>query len=85
MGIERPSWELLNKVCMYVCMYVLQDLTDFNTAHNKRLSSIAIEEGGATLPKLKRRRVSQNVSFKEGHEIINPGKTLLCPLLYELL
>ena len=23
MGIVKPSWELLNKVCIYVCMYVI--------------------------------------------------------------
>ncbi|XP_028417749.1 nuclear inhibitor of protein phosphatase 1-like isoform X2 [Dendronephthya gigantea] len=50
----------------------LKDLTDFNTAHNKRLSSIAIEESGTALPKLKRRRVSTGISFKDGYEIINP-------------
>lgn len=54
----------------------LDDLTEFNTAHNKRISSLGIEEGSANLAgvtSLKRkRRSSLSVAFREGEEIINP-------------
>ncbi len=29
MGIEKPSWELLNKVCMYVCINLWHFNFDF--------------------------------------------------------
>lgn len=55
-----------------------QDLTEFNTAHNKRITSLGIEEGSTNLAgvtSLKRkRRASSSVAFREGEEIINPGK-----------
>lgn len=54
----------------------LDDLTEFNTAHNKRISSLGIEEGSTKLTgvtSLKRkRRSSLSVQFREGEEIINP-------------
>jgi len=69
-----------------------QDLTEFNTAHNKRISSLGIEEGSANLAgvtSLKRkRRSSLSVAFREGEEIINPGNkyfyynATVCPLLW---
>ncbi|XP_031556932.1 nuclear inhibitor of protein phosphatase 1-like [Actinia tenebrosa] len=54
----------------------LDDLTEFNTAHNKRLASIGLDESGGTLgslSKLKRKRKSSTgVSFRDSEEIINP-------------
>ncbi|CAH3173274.1 unnamed protein product [Porites lobata] len=54
----------------------LDDLTEFNTAHNKRITSLGIEEGGNNLggvTSLKRKRKrSLSVAFREGEEIINP-------------
>lgn len=58
-------------------LFIYQDLTEFNTAHNKRITSLGIEEGSANLAgvtSLKRkRRSSLSVAFREGEEIINPG------------
>ena len=58
---------------LFVCV---QDLTEFNTAHNKRIQSIGIEEPSANIvPSLKRKRSSTAaVHFREGEEVINPGK-----------
>ena len=57
-----------------------QDLTEFNTAHNKRITSLGIEEGGNNLggvTSLKRKRKrSLSVAFREGEEIINPGNSV---------
>ncbi|XP_067032838.1 nuclear inhibitor of protein phosphatase 1-like [Acropora muricata] len=54
----------------------LDDLTEFNTAHNKRISSLGVEEGStnlASVASLKRKRKSSlSVAFREGEEIINP-------------
>lgn len=77
----------VNSDCRYnfVLSYAIffgwkQDLTEFNTAHNKRISSLGIEEGSTKLTgvtSLKRkRRSSLSVQFREGEEIINPGKDL---------
>ena len=52
-------------------------MTEFNTAHNKRISSLGVEEGStnlASVASLKRKRKSSlSVAFREGEEIINPG------------
>ncbi|XP_032817805.1 nuclear inhibitor of protein phosphatase 1 isoform X3 [Petromyzon marinus] len=50
----------------------LDNLTDFNTAHNKRIATLTIEEGNLDLPRPKRRRRSFHVSFSEDEEVINP-------------
>ncbi|KAJ8290204.1 hypothetical protein GJAV_G00009900 [Gymnothorax javanicus] len=50
----------------------LENLTEFNTAHNKRISTLTIEEGTLELQRPKRRRKSSRVSFNEDDEIINP-------------
>ncbi|KAK0145841.1 Nuclear inhibitor of protein phosphatase 1 [Merluccius polli] len=49
----------------------LENLTEFNTAHNKRSSTLSIEEGNRDIPRPKRRR-SSRVSFSEDDEVINP-------------
>lgn len=51
-----------------------KNLTEFNTAHNKRISTLTIEEGNLDIQRPKRRRKSSRVSFSEDEEIINPGK-----------
>ncbi|XP_022073521.1 protein phosphatase 1, regulatory subunit 8a [Acanthochromis polyacanthus] len=50
----------------------LDNLTEFNTAHNKRLSTLTIEEGNLDIPRPKRRRRSSHVSFSDEEEVINP-------------
>ncbi|XP_076865860.1 nuclear inhibitor of protein phosphatase 1 isoform X2 [Brachyhypopomus gauderio] len=50
----------------------LDNLTEFNTAHNKRLSTLTIEEGNLDIQRPKRKRRSSRVSFSEDEEIINP-------------
>lgn len=49
----------------------LDNLTEFNTAHNKRISNLTIEEGSLDTPRPKRRRRSSHVSFSDEEEIIN--------------
>uniref|UniRef100_A0A671KW80 Nuclear inhibitor of protein phosphatase 1-like n=1 Tax=Sinocyclocheilus anshuiensis TaxID=1608454 RepID=A0A671KW80_9TELE len=48
------------------------NLTEFNTAHNKRISTLTIEEGNLEIQRPKRKRRSSRVSFSEQEEIINP-------------
>ncbi|XP_031441571.1 protein phosphatase 1, regulatory subunit 8a isoform X2 [Clupea harengus] len=50
----------------------LENLTEFNTAHNKRISTLTIEEGNLDIQRPKRRRKSSRVSFSEEEEVINP-------------
>ncbi|NP_957494.1 protein phosphatase 1, regulatory subunit 8b isoform X1 [Danio rerio] len=50
----------------------LENLTEFNTAHNKRISTLTIEEGNLDIQRPKRKRRSSRVSFNEDDEIINP-------------
>ncbi|XP_051519229.1 nuclear inhibitor of protein phosphatase 1-like [Myxocyprinus asiaticus] len=50
----------------------LENLTEFNTAHNKRISTLTIEEGNLEIQRPKRKRRSSRVSFSEEEEIINP-------------
>ncbi|KAF5909144.1 Nuclear inhibitor of protein phosphatase 1, partial [Clarias magur] len=50
----------------------LDNLTEFNTAHNKRISTLTIEEGNLDLQRPKKKRRSSRVSFSEDEEIINP-------------
>ncbi|XP_036418504.1 protein phosphatase 1, regulatory subunit 8a isoform X1 [Colossoma macropomum] len=50
----------------------LDNLTEFNTAHNKRISTLAIEEGNLDIQRPKRKRRNSRVSFSEKEEIINP-------------
>uniref|UniRef100_A0AAY4BKZ4 Nuclear inhibitor of protein phosphatase 1 n=2 Tax=Denticeps clupeoides TaxID=299321 RepID=A0AAY4BKZ4_9TELE len=50
----------------------LENLTEFNTAHNKRISTLTIEEGNLDIQRPKRRKRSYRVSFSEDEEIINP-------------
>ncbi|XP_071965664.1 nuclear inhibitor of protein phosphatase 1-like [Antedon mediterranea] len=51
----------------------LANLTEFNTAHNKRLTAVGIEESAATeAARAKRKRKHLNVVFSEDDEIINP-------------
>ncbi|KTG44346.1 hypothetical protein cypCar_00035254 [Cyprinus carpio] len=50
----------------------LENLTEFNTAHNKRISTLTIEEGNLDIQRPKRKRKNSRVSFGEEDEIINP-------------
>ncbi|XP_030638061.1 protein phosphatase 1, regulatory subunit 8b [Chanos chanos] len=50
----------------------LENLTEFNTAHNKRISTLTIEEGNLDIQRPKRKRRSSRVTFSEEEEIINP-------------
>ncbi|KAJ8340863.1 hypothetical protein SKAU_G00331540 [Synaphobranchus kaupii] len=50
----------------------LENLTEFNTAHNKRISTLTIEEGTLDLQRPKRKRRNSRVSFNEDDEVINP-------------
>ncbi|XP_006631311.1 nuclear inhibitor of protein phosphatase 1 [Lepisosteus oculatus] len=50
----------------------LENLTEFNTAHNKRISTLTIEEGNLDIQRPKRKRRSSRVTFSDEEEIINP-------------
>ena len=53
----------------------IQDLTEFNTAHNRRLATLPMDENTPTNElSRKRRRSGSGVTFAEGEIIINPGK-----------
>lgn len=49
----------------------LQNLTEFNTAHNRRISMLGIGEDGEATPR-KRKRTKRGVTFNEDEEVINP-------------
>ncbi|KAJ1188863.1 hypothetical protein NDU88_005620 [Pleurodeles waltl] len=50
----------------------LDNLTEFNTAHNKRISTLTIEEGNLDIQRPKRKRRNSRVTFNEDDEVINP-------------
>ncbi|XP_024917220.1 protein phosphatase 1, regulatory subunit 8b [Cynoglossus semilaevis] len=50
----------------------LENLTEFNTAHNKRISLLTIEEGNLEIQRPKRKRRNSRVTFNEEDSIINP-------------
>ncbi|XP_035283696.1 nuclear inhibitor of protein phosphatase 1-like isoform X2 [Anguilla anguilla] len=50
----------------------LENLTEFNTAHNKRISTLTIEEGNLDIQRPKRKRRNSRVTFSDEEEIINP-------------
>ena len=49
----------------------LQDLTQYNTAHNRQISTVGIREDERTR---KRKARPRSVSFYDEEEVINPGK-----------
>lgn len=50
----------------------LENLTEYNTAHNRRISQIPI-----TLEEARRKsRPRNNIQFAEEEDIINPGKLI---------
>ena len=49
----------------------LDNLTEFNTAHNRRINSMMEKDGPAPNP-LKRKHKSQHVFFHDEEEVINP-------------
>ena len=56
---------------MHFCPVCFQNLTEFNTAHNRR--NIALTELKDVSNPLKRKHKNVYVSFNEDEEIINPG------------
>ncbi|XP_073471637.1 nuclear inhibitor of protein phosphatase 1 [Aquarana catesbeiana] len=50
----------------------LDNLTEFNTAHNKRISTLTIEEGNLDIQRSRRKKRIYRVAFSEDDEIINP-------------
>ncbi|XP_022092647.1 nuclear inhibitor of protein phosphatase 1-like [Acanthaster planci] len=50
----------------------LDNLTEFNTAHNKRVTNIGFEEATPKAERPRKRKNSGKVSFSEDDEIINP-------------
>ena len=63
---------LILMLIMHFCMCILlQNLTEFNTAHNRRIVSVA---DMVDVPNpLKRTSKSTHVAFADEDEIINPG------------
>ncbi len=54
---------------------LLQNLTEFNTAHNRRITALGDIADVPTNP-LKRKRKNSHVGFNDEEEIINPGEFL---------
>ncbi|XP_002162233.1 nuclear inhibitor of protein phosphatase 1 [Hydra vulgaris] len=50
----------------------LNDLTEYNTAHNRRVTILPIDEGSIVNPLKRKRKKSCNVTFTTEDEIINP-------------
>ena len=51
----------------------LQNLTEFNTAHNKRVTNVGYEEATAKPERTQKRKSTGNVSFSEDDKVITPG------------
>lgn len=52
----------------------MQNLTEFNTAHNRRIAVIAGNiADNVPNPTAKRKRKNSHVHFREEEEVINPG------------
>ena len=58
-------------------MLVLQDLTEYNTAQNRRPIVTAEEDSSVGSLTKRRRSSSCHVTFKEGEEVINPGEQII--------
>ncbi len=52
----------------------LQNLTEFNTAHNRRIAQIVQITDLPNVPTAKRKK--RNVMFNEEDDVINPGSFL---------
>ncbi len=50
---------------------MVQNLTEFNTAHNRRIAQIVQIKDLPNAPTVKRKRI--NVTFNEEDDVINPG------------
>lgn len=66
----------MNLTAPILLFHLFQNLTEFNTAHNKRISTLTIEDGNLDIVRPKRKRRSSRVSFSEEEEVINPGVLL---------
>lgn len=64
LNIDFKSFDL------FLIAYFLQNLTEFNTAHNRRISMLGIQDDEIRNSSRKRRK--KGVSFNEDEEIINP-------------
>lgn len=53
----------------HVYMYNIQDLTQYNTAHNRQISMVGITDSEGSR---KRKQHPRSISFSEEEEIINP-------------
>lgn len=51
----------------------VQNLTEFNTAHNRRITMLGISDEEMKAPNRKKKSIN-NVRFSYDEEIINPGK-----------
>lgn len=51
----------------------IQNLTEFNTAHNRRITMLGISDEEMKAPNRKKKSIN-NVRFSYDEEIINPGK-----------
>lgn len=71
---------LMNLTAPILLFHLFQNLTEFNTAHNKRISTLTIEEGNLEIQRPKRKRRNSRVTFNEDDEVINPGKLSSTPL-----
>uniref|UniRef100_A0A8C2I3Y4 Protein phosphatase 1, regulatory subunit 8b n=1 Tax=Cyprinus carpio TaxID=7962 RepID=A0A8C2I3Y4_CYPCA len=71
-GSVIPVIDRLSKLCRGCTDTDLSNLTEFNTAHNKRISPLTIEEGNLDIQRPKRKRRNSRVTFSEEDEIINP-------------
>lgn len=81
-------WDILTFMqlfCSYVMFLTCQNLTEFNTAHNKRISLLTIEEGNLEIQRPKRKRKNSRVTFSEEDSIINPGTQVSYPKTSGLL
>ncbi len=54
-----------------ILFFFRQNLTEFNTAHNRRIAQIVQITDLPNVPTVKRKR--RNVTFNEEDDVINPG------------
>ena len=54
------------------CFFQIQNLTEFNTAHNRRISMLGIADDDAGSRTAGGKRKKRSITFNDEEEVINP-------------
>ena len=71
---ELPCLEYIHQVTtVFNIFFFSKNLTEFNTAHNRRIANVGDIPDNPNL-KRRKRKLSSHVHFNDEEEVINPGK-----------